>query len=309
MQSLNHGMNTVVFILTLFLLQSCGLEGEYGELIPDSQPYTKDVTEEYMEIMIYGDAGNGTIDQQLTADDMALYAGDPGNDVSFIINLGDSFYPDGVDSVSDPLWSTSFEEIYSAASLNLPFYSILGNHDSLGSIEALIQYESDRWKMPALNYSKFYSITDGPAVELFFLNTEGIFYGDAEQLQWLDRALDESNADWKIVSGHRPVFSNGFGGTNSSLVIRLQSILDNRADIYFSGHEHDLQILKPVQGVYYIVNGSAAESRSTYIRENTILGTPRIGYMSLLISQSELVLKVHETGNGIIYTDILKSRN
>jgi len=52
----------------------------------------------------------------------ALYA-------DFVISVGDNFYEDGVASVDDPKWKTSFEDVYTAPSLQIPWYVALGNHD------------------------------------------------------------------------------------------------------------------------------------------------------------------------------------
>lgn len=48
---------------------------------------------------------------------------------SFIVSLGDNFYQDGVDSIDDAQWKSTFENVYTAESLMRPWYSILGNHD------------------------------------------------------------------------------------------------------------------------------------------------------------------------------------
>ena len=42
---------------------------------------------------------------------------------------GDNFYESGVDSISDDKWQTTFEAIYDAPALQVPWYAVLGNHD------------------------------------------------------------------------------------------------------------------------------------------------------------------------------------
>jgi tartrate-resistant acid phosphatase type 5 len=46
----------------------------------------------------------------------------------FVLALGDNFYVDGVTNTTDRLWNTAFHDIYSASSLQIPWYPILGNH-------------------------------------------------------------------------------------------------------------------------------------------------------------------------------------
>src|SRR5436190_4579364 len=58
----------------------------------------------------------------------------------FVVAVGDNFYDAGVQSVSDPHWKHSYEDVYAAASLQTPWYAILGNHDYGGSVQAQIDY-------------------------------------------------------------------------------------------------------------------------------------------------------------------------
>ena len=64
------------------------------------------------------------------------------------IMLGDNFYDSGVYSVFDDKFEDYFEEPY--ASLDIPFYAALGNHDTRGNVQAQIDYmrRSEYWKMP-----------------------------------------------------------------------------------------------------------------------------------------------------------------
>jgi hypothetical protein len=50
-------------------------------------------------------------------------------DVKFVINLGDSFYPTGVQSKSDWQWDVKWRNVYSKELRSIPWYSVYGNHD------------------------------------------------------------------------------------------------------------------------------------------------------------------------------------
>ena len=52
----------------------------------------------------------------------------------FVLALGDNFYVDGVANTTDRLWDTAFHDVYSASSLNIPWYPILGNHGNCHEI-------------------------------------------------------------------------------------------------------------------------------------------------------------------------------
>ncbi len=80
----------------------------------------------------------------------------------FIVSTGDNFYPNGVRSIMDHNWIASFENIYTAHSLQTDWYVVLGNHDYGGDPQAEIDYsEVDRrWNMPARYYSKVFLLMD-----------------------------------------------------------------------------------------------------------------------------------------------------
>jgi hypothetical protein len=50
-------------------------------------------------------------------------------DVKFIINVGDSFYPAGVESRSDPKWDAHWRQRYASELRSVPWYTCYGNHD------------------------------------------------------------------------------------------------------------------------------------------------------------------------------------
>ena len=66
---------------------------------------------------------------------------------SFQLALGDNFYFDGVKSSTDSRFQHTFESVFSATSLQTPWYVLAGNHDHLGNVQAQIEYgkTSKRW--------------------------------------------------------------------------------------------------------------------------------------------------------------------
>ena len=67
-----------------------------------------------LDFLVVGDWGrDGTNHQREVAEQMGRTAESIGS--RCVISVGDNFYEDGVQSISDPQWRSSFEEIYSAA--------------------------------------------------------------------------------------------------------------------------------------------------------------------------------------------------
>lgn len=107
--------------------------------------------------------------------------------------------------------------------------------------------KSPTWRLPATRYT----FTAGP-VQFFAIDSQA---PSQAQWLWLDDELNRSTARWKIVYGHHPIYSHGVHGDTPYLVRDLLPILRHRADIYFAGHDHDLQHLQPEDGVHFFISG------------------------------------------------------
>jgi len=223
----------------------------------------------YLRFLVIGDWGTGRPDQHAVAEAMALRART--EPVSFILTVGDNFYESGVKDTNDPLWKTAFEDMYAIQGLEVPFYASLGNHDHKGSVQAQIDYGSvnPRWKMPHEYYNFSNTLPDGTKIEFFAIDTEPLTKkkpGYDVQIGWLNRELEGSDAHWKIVFGHHPFFSNGDEhGDDPGLAELLKPIFEKyKVDVFMAGHEHTLEMLKPVNGVNYFVSGAAAGIDKAY---------------------------------------------
>jgi 3',5'-cyclic AMP phosphodiesterase CpdA len=88
-----------------------------------------------------------------------------------------------------------------------------------------------------------------------------VIRGDADQLAWIKDTLRSSDADWKIVIGHFPIHSatTGEHGDTKRLISDLQPVLiEEGADLYFSGHDHILQHIQ-LNGINYFGSGAGAK--------------------------------------------------
>jgi len=120
----------------------------------------------------------GTYWSVLVAAAMGNYAS--ANPVSFLIALGDNFYDTGVTSTTDSLWTSVYTNVYSADSLQVPWYAIFGNHDygsnkGAGSLQAQIDYGEyhmdNKWSAGHC-YMKSFTIPDSTAtLEVVFIDT------------------------------------------------------------------------------------------------------------------------------------------
>jgi acid phosphatase len=228
----------------------------------------------------------------------------------FVISVGDNFYEDGITGVSDPKWKTSFEDIYSAPSLQVPWHVILGNHDYHGDSQAQIAYSalSHRWRMPARWFSRSEVAPDGARVDLFFLDTSPFvsgYYKDggrkvkvvgqdtARQLAWFEPALSASRADWKIVIGHHPVWPNrttddGGEGASPDVRAKIDPILRKyRVPLYLNGHDHDLQHVAR-NGTHYVCTGAGSKIRKACVMEGSDFCDLDSGFITCSVNRAAI---------------------
>src|SRR5262249_27146044 len=125
-----------------------------------------------LNFLAMGDWGRqGEYNQKAVAEQMAVTA--KAMDAQFVLALGDNFYPSGVQSVNDPQWRTSFEDIYSAHALNVDWYVALGNHDYRGNPQAEVEYSnvSRRWRMPSRYFTVRQALGNGEYAQFFIIDT------------------------------------------------------------------------------------------------------------------------------------------
>ena len=195
-----------------------------------------------------------------------------------LLAIGDNFYEDGVANDTDPQWKTTYEDVYTAVSLSLPWYAIEGNHDhhygrGQGQIDFYKNKRDARWVMPSYWYSQQWHLQDSDVtVQMVFIDTV-ILSGDdnvtypvqrKEQYAWINETLAASTADWLFVVGHYPVYSSGEHGNTPDLGENLLPLL--RAydvDVYLCGHDHTLQHLaEAANATQYFVSGNGAKRGS-----------------------------------------------
>ena len=279
-----------------------------------------------LNFLLVGDWGrNGEKDQVAVAKQMGLAADQ--NPAKFIISVGDNFYEDGVKSVDDPQWQSSFEQVYTAASLQVPWWSILGNHDYHGNCDAQIEYHtrSPRWNMPARYYTRTEQIDAANAVDFFYLDTtpmakldldELMFHGNvksqdlARQLTWLEAALAASTAPWKIVVGHHPVYSGGQHGDTPYIIKHILPLLEKYGvQAYFNGHDHDLQHLQAGKINLFCTGGGSKPRTQLKTTAHTKFGLGCSGFIAATLAAEQLDVRMIDDQGKLLYATTVPRRS
>jgi tartrate-resistant acid phosphatase type 5 len=283
-----------------------------------------------LNFLVMGDWGRvGADHQKEVADQMGKTATQVR--AQFIIATGDNFYPSGVISEFDPLWKYSFEDIYTAFSLQWDWYPVLGNHDYKSNPDAQIAYSkiSRRWQMPARYYAKQFLINGDTSQQVLiaFIDTNPLipeFYSSREyrrnvrtqdssaQKKWLEKVLSDKspNIKWKIVVGHHPPFTGG--GRMEAYDTRairnsLKPLFDKyKVDVYIAGHEHSLQHLSPPGITQYFISGSASEKTPVSLSPVSKMAASEYGFMVFSTTKDQLVVQTIDFKGNLIYRAVLK---
>ncbi len=259
-----------------------------------------------LPFILVGDWGRGGHDEQAA---VAIQMGRTATEMksAFTVSVGDNFYENGVTGIDDPQWQNSFEKIYTAPSLQSPWKVILGNHDYRGNVQAQLDYSrrSARWRLPARYYKETLALPDGGSADLFYLDTSPFikkYMGSkvniagqdtVAQLDWLNRELGASAAQWKIVIGHHPIYTaldNSDGGDHDQpdMIARVNPVLlKHQVPIYICGHDHLLQSVK-MDGITYVVTGAGSQ---TYTPGHAIKGgfaSGAHGFMTVRLNSTKL---------------------
>lgn len=282
-----------------------------------------------LNFIVMGDWGRVGADHQK---EVALQMGKTAAEskAEFIIAAGDNFYPSGVISEMDPLFRHSFEDIYTAFSLQWDWYPVLGNHDYKSNPGAQVKYSriSRRWQMPARYYAKIFSV-DGDTtnqVLILFIDTNPLIpefyknpvYGpnvatqdSSAQKRWMISQLAHAgkNIKWKLVVGHHPMFTGGSrtdGYDTKAIRNSLLPVFNKyHVDVYISGHEHSLQHL--VTGkLNHLISGSASEKTPVKLVPESLMSASDYGFMLLTASADELTVQAINENNQLIYRNTLK---
>lgn len=263
---------------------------------------------------------NGYYYQKPIAELMGTMAEEVGPE--FVLATGDVHHFEGVRSVSDPLWMTNYELIYSHPELMIDWFPLLGNHEYRGNTQAVLDYSniSRRWTMPARYYTRSFN-DDGISLRVVWVDTapmidkyrnESDKYPDAvkqdmkAQLAWIDSVLTASKEDWVIVAGHHPIYAETpkDESERQDLQNRLDPILrKHKVDMYIDGHIHNFQHVRTKgSDTDYITNSSGSLSRKVKPTEGTVFCSPEPGFSIVSANKKALELRMIDKKGKVLHT-------
>lgn len=203
--------------------------------------------------------------------------------VKFILNVGDNFYANGAQNVSDPIFNIDFINVYTASSLQVPWYTMLGNHDYGGNVSAEVAYKGDpRWILPSRYYTFDIAISSTTTVTFVVIDSNPISYncpsnnpqtctgGDPNtvqfwtnvlsqnwtpQINWIQSTLAATSNDWIIAAGHHPNYwIDEYSNPYITDVFNQYGVA-----AYYCGHVHEMEhFLVDYDTTDYFISGAGS---------------------------------------------------
>ena len=236
-----------------------------------------------VRFLAFGDSGGGGSDQHALLQRMFEFPSD------LIIHTGDIAYDDGtIGQFEDNVFG-----VYAELFRNLPFYPAAGNHEYNTLQGAPFR---DVFALPGDSGEKWYSY-DWGGVHFAALDTEASY---ATQAAWLDQDLAATSLPWKIVYLHRPPYSSGDHGSDTSLRTKLAPVLEKHGvQLVLAGHDHNYERMIPQRGVAYVVTGGGGKGTRSVGRSSfTALSEEVIHFVYVEVATDELVLHAIDATGG-----------
>lgn len=215
-----------------------------------SKPVELPKTAPLLRFISVADTGTGDRSQYAVAKAMAQYHHQRPFDLAIL--AGDNIYNNGEIEKIGAVFELPYQPLLQQS---VKFHACLGNHDiRTDNGEPQVRY-------PGFNMQgRFYTFRREP-VQFFALDTN--HNADWQtQLTWLEQELSRSNARWKVVFGHHPIYSSGHYGSNQTFIRRLTPLFEKyKVQLYINGHDHNYERTRSIHGTTYLICGGGAGVR------------------------------------------------
>ncbi len=190
---------------------------------------------------------------------------------AFMLHAGDLVN----DARSDAEWGEWFHA-GSFINAHIPVVATPGNHEytrkkvlGISTTRMLAPHWQPTFTFPEngpgdLKESAYY--LDYQNIRLVSLNSNE---QTAEQIEWLDKVLSETNKTWKILTFHHPIYSMAKRRDNPVLRDQWKPIIDkHHVDLVLTGHDHTYgrsNLIAPEENVPEGVNWRSEKGGTVYV--------------------------------------------
>lgn len=245
-------------------------------------------TEPLLRFISVADTGTGQPEQYAVAKAMTRYH--EKHPFNLAILAGDNIYENGEIERIEAVFEKPYQQLLEQG---VKFQACLGNHD------IRTQNGDLQVRYPGFNMQgRYYTFRRDP-VQFFALDTNKSADWST-QLAWLEEKLRQSDATWKVVFGHHPIYSSGVYGVNETLIKTLTPLFKNYGvQLYINGHEHDYERTQAIEGTTYLVCGAGAKSRPVKRSEWTEYSTREFSFAALDVYADQIIVRGINTQNQV----------
>ncbi|MFQ4146161.1 metallophosphoesterase family protein [Chlorogloeopsis sp. ULAP02] len=257
-------------------------------------PFKKDLLMRFVSV---ADTGTGAGGQYAVARAMAKYHSK--NPYKLVVLAGDNIYNNGeIEKIG-----AVFERPYaSLLKQGVKFQAVLGNHD-IRTANGDLQL-----KYVGFNMKGRYYTFRRDQVQFFALDTNG----NADwknQLIWLEKELSRSNAPWKIVFGHHPIYASGVYGSDPEFIKNFTPLFQKYGvQLYINGHEHHYERTRSINGTTYLICGGGAGTRPVGKNEWTQYSAERLSFAAYEVYPDRIEISGIGTDNRVFDRGIIPLR-
>jgi 3',5'-cyclic AMP phosphodiesterase CpdA len=234
------------------------------------------------------DTGTGDRSQYAVAEAMAQYHQQKPFDLAIL--AGDNIYNNGEIEKIGAVFERPYQPLLKQG---VKFHACLGNHDiRTANGEPQVRYANFNMK------GRYYTFRRDP-VQFFALDTN--HNADMQtQLDWLEQELSRSDATWKVVFGHHPIYSSGIYGSNQAFIKSLTPLFQKYGvQVYINGHEHNYERTRPINGTTYLICGGGAGTRPVERSEWTEYSASKLSFAAYEVYPDRIEISGIGTDNRI----------
>jgi hypothetical protein len=245
-----------------------------------------------IRFLAFGDSGGGGSDQRALAEQMYSFP------YSLIVHTGDIAYDSG--SIGE--FEDTVFKMYAPLFRHVPFFPSAGNHEYRTMRGAPFRAV---FSLPGVSGERWYSY-DWGRIHFVALDTEADYQ---TQARWLDADLAATTRPWKIIYFHKPPYSSGEHGSDTSLRKVLEPVLTkHKVQLVLAGHDHNYERMHPQKGVQHVVTGGGGiGTRPVGTSSFTAFSEDVIHFVYADVRMDELILHAVDA-NGVEFDSVVVPR-
>lgn len=250
--------------------------------------------EPFFRFVALADTGTGESGQYAVAEALTRYHQE--KPFHLAILGGDNIYPNGEMERIQAVFEKPYQILLEKG---VKFQACLGNHD-IRTANGDLQLDYPGFNMQG----RYYTFRQEP-IQFFALDTNRNADFSTQWI-WLEEQLKRSDAPWKVVFAHHPVYSSGIHGGNKQLRERLTPLFQKYGvQLYINGHDHNYERTRSIQRTTYLTCGAGSMNRFVRRSAWTESSTPDLSFAAFEVYDHQIVVQGINTKNQVFDQGII----